>query len=123
MDDGARLWLDDEELVDSWQPTWELDPASHRVVQAKLTPGFHRVVVEYFQGESLKQDDSDPAKFYWSVPELRIKRKIIPASRFFHTEADELDYVPSQGLSPDDLKNLEGGKAPPKKFTGPPAGR
>ena len=98
MDDGARFFLDGKKLVDDWRPCAENTPGSHRTVTAKLASGYHRVVFEYFQGQSLRRDDHDPAKVYWASPDLGIKRKIVPASHFFHADEDELDYVPSQGL-------------------------
>lgn len=110
MDDGARLFLDQETLVDDWVHCPESDPASHRMAKKKLAPGLHRLVIEYFQGESLSENDLDPAKFYWSCDALKIPRQIVPASHFFHTAADLQDYVPSQGLSPADAKRLKGGE-------------
>jgi hypothetical protein len=38
----------------------------------------------------------------------------VPASHFAHREADLNDYVPSQGLTTEDAKSLDGGKAAPK---------
>ena len=42
----------------------------------------------------------------------------MPASHFFHKDADLSDYVPSQGLSPADAKTLDGGKAAPNIVKG-----
>ncbi len=96
MDDGARLFVDGEKLIDDWRPcAAESDPTAHRKATVKLAPGPHRIVVEYFQGESLKQQDHDPAKMYWECPALGIKRKIVSAAHFFHKEADLADYEPS----------------------------
>lgn len=120
MDDGARFFLDGKKLADDWRPCAEDTPGSHRPVSARLTSGYHRVVIEYFQGQSLRKDDHDPAKLYWSSEALGIKRQIVPASHLFHTDADELDYVPSQGLSAGDLERLAEGELPETK--GPPAG-
>jgi hypothetical protein len=94
-DDGARLFVDGVKLIDDWRACAETEPESHRKVTVKLTPGPHKIVVEYFQGESLKKQDRDPAKLYWTIPAFKIKRKIIPAAHFFHTQEDLEDYEPS----------------------------
>ncbi len=116
-DDGARLWLGGEEHINDWQPTWELAPESHRAVTVKLAPGRHRIVAEYFQGESLGKQDHDPAKLYWTIPARGIKRQIVPAAHFSHTDEDATLYVPSQGLSPADHERLDGGDRPPEDFS------
>ena len=94
-DDGARLFIDGKKLIDDWRPCAEADPESHRKVTVQLAPGDHKIVVEYFQGESLEQNDKDPAKLYWECAALKIKRKIIPAANFFHTDEDLEDYEPT----------------------------
>jgi hypothetical protein len=121
-DDGVRLFLDGQKLLDDWTACPEKEPRSHRRARVKLAAGYHRLVVEYFQGESLPKDDPDPAKLYWTIPALKAKRAIIPASHFFHADEDEKDYVPSQGLSPGDQERLKNGTEDPKKFQGPPVG-
>jgi hypothetical protein len=118
MDDGARLFVDGQKLVDDWRPCWELSKESHRIATTKLAPGYHRLVVEYFQGESLEKKDNDPAKLFWTCPALKIPRQPIPASHFSHTDADLRDYVPSQGLSAEDGPRLDGGKAAPEIVKG-----
>lgn len=85
MDDGARLFIDGEKLIDSWKACWEKLPESHRRCTVTLTPGYHRIVVEYFQGQSLDKDDADPAKLYWTIGG---KQQIVPASHLFHTDED-----------------------------------
>lgn len=94
-DDGARLFIDGKKVIDDWRDCAEDDPASRRKAAVKLAPGPHRIVIEYFQGESLQKDDKDPAKLYWACEALKIKRKIISAAHFYHTEADLEDYEPS----------------------------
>ena len=94
-DDGARLFIDGEKVIDDWRACAEGDPESHRQVKVELTPGPHRIVVEYFQGEMLTKADRDPTKLYWSSQDLKIPRQIVPASHFFHEEADLEDYEPS----------------------------
>lgn len=123
MDDGARFWLDGKQLVDDWRPCAEDTPGAHRQATAKLSAGYHRIVVEYFQGQSLQKDDHDPAKLYWAIPSLGIdKLKIVPASHLFHADEDELDFVPSQGLSPEDLARLDAGELAPERPHGGPEG-
>jgi hypothetical protein len=114
-DDGVRLFLDGEKLIDDWRPCAETEPEAHRKVRVFLKAGgFHVIKIEYFQGQSLKKKDPDPLKMYWTCPDLHIPRQLVPASHFFHREADLNDYVPSQGLSTEDAKALDGGKAAPK---------
>lgn len=112
-DDGARLFIDGVKLIDDWRPCAETDPEAHRKVTVKLVPGPHKIVVEYFQGESLRKHDKDPAKLYWTCAALKIKRKIIPAAHFFHTAEDLEDYEPStkpdEGGDDDDDDDDEAG--------------
>jgi hypothetical protein len=98
MDDGARLFVDGQKLIDDWRACAETEADSHRKATVKLAPGPHRIVVEYFQGESLKAQDHDPAKLYWECPALGIKRKIISAAHFYHTDKDLEDYEPSTAV-------------------------
>ncbi len=103
-DDGARLFVDGVKLIDDWRPCHEKDPESHRKATVTLKPGPHKIVVEYFQGESLRKDDKDPAKLYWTCAGLKIKRKIVPAAHFFHTAEDLEDYEPSTKVEDDEDK-------------------
>lgn len=93
-DDGCRLLLDGKVVVDSWQPTWHAAPESHRYAEVELTPGRHRIVVEYFQGQSLPKQDRDPLKLYWECAARQLPEQIIPASHFTHTAAD---LIPPRG--------------------------
>jgi hypothetical protein len=113
-DDGCRLIIDGETLIDSWIPCWEKSPESHRVAKAKLLTGKHDIVIEYFQGESLKHDDKDPIKLYWKCEALNIPAQVIPASHFEHSK---LDLVPRKGrLDKDDvLPNFKRGMTESKK--------
>lgn len=93
-DDGCRLFIDDQPVIDSWIPCSENNPAAHRTTTVRMAPGKHRIRIEYFQGLSLRDQDKDPIKLYWKCPALNIPRQIIPASHFFHTPAD---LAPSPG--------------------------
>ena len=88
-DDGCRMQIDDKVLVSSWYACPENIPQSHRTATATLTPGKHRIVIEYFQGQSLEEADSDPCKLYWSCPGLNLEKEIVPDTRLVHKLADE----------------------------------
>lgn len=84
-DDGCSLMIDNKTLIDGWKACWEQTPESLRTAAPiKLSPGKHKVVIEYFQGQSLKHNDRDPMKFYWSAPSAGIARQIVPPSCFTH---------------------------------------
>jgi len=122
-DDGARLFIELPdangvvkltEVINDWRNCSEVDPESHRKAKVKLGPGTHKIVIEYFQGESLQKDDKDPCKLGWTCEALKMKHQIIPASQFSHTDADLQDFVPSTS-TPDQMQNvtpvIEGGGA------------
>lgn len=88
-DDGCRLSVDGKVLIDSWIPCAETTRESRRQTTVDLAPGKHRVVVEYFQGQSLLQHDRDPIKLYWAHGTGHVApQTIVPAAHFFHTLAD-----------------------------------
>ncbi len=93
-DDGCRLYLDGKLVIDSWRPAWEGGAEAHRYANVKLTPGKHKIVLEYFQGQSLEKHDRDPIKLYWKCRKRRVPGQIIPASRFYHKLED---LVPTPG--------------------------
>jgi len=97
MDDGARLSIDGQKLIDDWRPCPETSARSHRRATVTLSRGPHRIAIEYFQGQSLQKADHDPAKLYWSSAAFGIPRQIVPASHLSHTDADLEDRAPSQG--------------------------
>ena len=87
-DDGCRLKIDGETIIDDWRDVAEDATDSHRSATANLTAGEHSIVVEYFQGESLRRNDRDPIKLYWQIPSSNVPKQIIPASRFTYTSDD-----------------------------------
>ena len=95
-DDGCRLTVDGVVLINDWRPCWEDSPQAHRFSRSiKLSDGKHRIVVEYFQGQSLRQSDHDPIKLMWSSEERGIeKSSILPAAYLSHTADDMLATHP-----------------------------
>jgi hypothetical protein len=88
-DDGCRLFLDGKAIIDDWRAcSEELPEASRTAEPVKLANGKHRIVVEYFQGQSLKDKDHDPIVVYWSCPSRNIQRQIVPATALSHGEGD-----------------------------------
>ncbi len=84
-DDGCRLFIDDKALIDDWRAAWDMAPDSLRkAAPVELTAGKHKIVVEYFQGQSLKDGDKDPIKLYWSCPAAGIPRQTVPVSCLSH---------------------------------------
>ena len=92
-DDGCRLIIDDQVIIDDWVACWEKAPEALRTSRAiRLTDGPHKIVVEYFQGLSQVKDDSDPIKLYWTCPARRISRQIVQPSQLSHTPADMVSH-------------------------------
>jgi len=103
-DDGARLILDGEVLIDDWEARWEESPQSwRRTRKVRLAPGKHRLVVEYFQGINEIGEDRDPMKLYWSSVSRGLKRQIVPAAHFSHTEEDleQVERPPANAAAAD----------------------
>ena len=68
-DDGVRLWIDDQLLIDDWAiHAGALDKGT-----MTLAPGFHRIRLEYFQGEGDMM-----IKLQWMRPKDK-HRSTIPA--------------------------------------------
>jgi len=93
-DDGCRLMIDGEPLIDSWEACSESSPGSRRSITVSLTQGKHAISLEYFQGQSLEQDDADPVKLYWACADRGIPEQIIPATHLSH---DGEDLIPQPG--------------------------
>lgn len=84
-DDGCRLIIDGQTVIDDWVACWDESAKSLRIAKpVKLNPGRHEIVVEYFQGQSLKSGDSDPIKLYWSCPERGIPRQLVGPDNYSH---------------------------------------
>jgi hypothetical protein len=45
VDDGARVWVDGELLIDAWQ----IATGQTYSAEVELSEGIHRIVVEYFE--------------------------------------------------------------------------
>jgi len=88
-DDGCRLQIDDNVLINSWYACPENITWAHRTASAALKPGKHRIILEYFQGQSLEENDNDPIKLYWACNNLNIENQIVPETRLVHKEEDE----------------------------------
>jgi hypothetical protein len=60
-DDGVRLWLEDELLIDAWQPGMGL----HTATVAVASEGFHRLKLEYFE-----RTGSAAVRLHWRRTDL-----------------------------------------------------
>ena len=69
-DDGARMWVDGEPLIDVWVPR----PRTTSEEKTTLTAGEHQLVVEFYEGGG-----AAVAQLEWSAE--GIDRQIIPAER------------------------------------------
>ena len=94
-DDGCRLFIDGQKVIDDWRPCAENAPDSLRTATMKLAPGKHKLLVEYFQGQSLSQKDADPMKLSWQCDERKLAAEIIPESQF-SCKIDDLTVTPGR---------------------------
>jgi PA14 domain len=69
VDDGCRLWVDDTQLVEA---------------KIRLSPGFHKIKLEYFQGEG-----DTVVKLFWKRPGDSSKSIIKPIYLYPSEEATE----------------------------------
>ena len=92
-DDGCRLSIDGQKVIDDWRACWEGSPDALRESKPiTLKNGKHKIVIEYFQGQSLVDDDYDPIRLSWTSPSRSIASQIIPPAFFYHT-AEELQKL------------------------------
>jgi hypothetical protein len=94
-DDGCRLIIDGRTVIRSWVPMSEESPGARRRASVTLDPGHHEIQIEYFQGQSLRDQDTDPIKLYWRCKSRGIPLQIVPAAHFSHT-ADHLAAAPGR---------------------------
>lgn len=71
-DDGARLWIDNAAIIDSWRPQW-----TELIGQAPLTKGLHPITLEYFE-------QSGGALYQLRYSSSTIPKQIIPSTLFSH---------------------------------------
>ena len=92
-DDGAKLYLDGELLIDFWRlqshqtiGTPE-DECTHET-EVELDEGYHTIKLEYFEWDG-GEDDPDPCKLYWDgtiVPTSNLFTEIPASSELTITE-------------------------------------
>ena len=87
-DDGCRMQVDDQVVINSWYACPENIDQAHRKASVSLKPGKHRIIIEYFQGQSLEENDADPIKLSWTSHALGIKKQIVPNGKLFHKPED-----------------------------------
>ena len=74
-DDGSRLWIDNQLIIDSWIVQGETEHSA----TVSLTPGLHDIKYEYYQDTGWAI-----AKLSWSAPS--INKTIIPADHLYYFE-------------------------------------
>ena len=73
VDDGVRLWVDGELIIDEWYPQMN----EHSGVKSGLnTPGKYDIVLEYFE-----EQGGETIRLFWESPSQ--PRQLIPADRLF----------------------------------------
>ncbi len=93
-DDGVRLWVAGQSIIDNWTYQDDYDPLSQGTVS--LVGGqTYALVMEYFEGEGLAH-----AQFFWEYPGQ--ERQLVPASALTHDDGPSAPGVPpvSGKLSP-----------------------
>lgn len=75
-DDGARLWIDDRLIIDDWTT----HPEEDRRARITLEKGYHKIKIEYFEGEGFAS-----MKLIWITPGKE-EPEIIPSSYLRKTQ-------------------------------------
>lgn len=85
-DDGVRLWVDDNLIIDKWQ---DQAPTEH-VGQISLTQGTHRVRLDYYENTG-----GATVKLFWSSPSLvkKIIRQNFRGEYYSGTNFDKLVLI------------------------------
>lgn len=94
VDDGGRLWVDDELIID----TWDAGGYSNTTASVNLKAGeFHSIKVEMIE-ESGRSD----VFLYWSAPSL--PEQIIPEDRLVHAGDTQLpvELISFEGIATND---------------------
>ena len=87
-DDGVRLWVDDQMIVDAWMPQPPLEYTGNIALQAgKKYP----IRLEYFE-----EGGGATCKLFWSSP--RIAKNIIPKSQLFPEESSAVPDLKSNAI-------------------------
>jgi len=68
-DDGSRVWLNDQPIIDRWVDQAPADAASNPI---QLEPGIYSLTMEYYEN-----DGGAVAYLYWQTP--TVARQIIPS--------------------------------------------
>lgn len=85
-DDGVRLWIGGQNVIDNWTLEDDNDPLS--VGTTSLVAGqTYPIVMEYFEGPGLAH-----AKLFWAYPGQA--QQIIPAAAFSHDDGPSVPGVP-----------------------------
>jgi RHS repeat-associated protein len=85
-DDGIRLWVGGQNVIDNWNYQNDLDPFSSGTVS--LVAGQpYALVMEYFEGPGLAH-----AQLFWEYPGQA--QAIVPASAFSHEDGPSVAGVP-----------------------------
>ncbi|UCC39472.1 MAG: hypothetical protein JSV96_17080 [Candidatus Aminicenantes bacterium] len=71
-DDGVRVWIDDNLIIDDWQIHWN----NKTRAKINLEKGYHRIRVDYFEAEG-----GAVIKLLWKVPRGH-EHEIISSSNF-----------------------------------------
>ncbi len=86
-DDGSRMWIDGKFIIDNWS----IHGREERSGEIYLTPGFHDIVIEFYQNEGAANFSA-----YWSSPS--IDKQVLPADHLYSV-TDNITKVFDQQIS------------------------